>query len=145
MHADEQKRKIAIISHCSEVRQDITHAEELLKDAVDKLLEETLVLRSGYDASLLLDGGQAEQTLWLHRLVTEWTNASLLQLQFQDMVTQLLDRAKEGVNLLEVLALKTEAGAQAASESVPISDAEAGERKKSVTSRGMQAGDVDFF
>ncbi len=157
MNNDAQQKKAAIRDCCAEVKWDITHAQELLKEAVDKLIEETLALQRGCDASLQeMPGRQAdgpheqtpeqahEQSLPLYRMVTERTNASLLQLQFQDMANQLLEHAKEGVQRLAAMALETGEVVQS-EEGVSVPDAGADVRKKSVMSRDMQMGDVDLF
>lgn len=111
-----QQKNLAIRGCCAEARQDITHAQALLRDAVGKLIEETLALQNGCDAVLReMLGRQAdgphepahEQLLLLHRMVTERTHASLLQLQFQDMATQVLEHAKEGVQRVVTMVLKT--------------------------------------
>jgi len=154
MSNDAQQKKAAIRDCCTEVQWNITHVQELLKEAVDKLIEETLALQRGCDASFQeMPGRQADvphepahrQLSSLYRMVTEKTNASLLQLQFQDMVTQLLEHAKEDIERLAALALETGEG-EHVDEGVSVPDAGADVRKKKpVMSRDMQAGDVDLF
>lgn len=158
MNNDVQQIKAAIRDCCTEVQWNITQAQELLKEAVDKLIEETLSLQRGCDASFQeMPGRQAgvpheqaleqahRQSSSLCRMVTERTSASLLQLQFQDMVTQLLEYAKEDTQRLAAMVLKAGEGEQSGG-GVSMPDAGADVRKKKpVMSRDMQAGDVDLF
>jgi len=163
MNNDVQQKNVAIRDCCAEVNWDVLHAQELLSEAVNRLIEETLALQDGCDALFReeplrqFEGTteqasekareQHEKLLSMRRMVTERTSASLLQLQFQDMATQVLEHAKKGLQRLMNMALNAEAHgpSDGLDEAVPAPDAGGGVRKKPVMSRDMQAGDVDFF
>ena len=150
MNRDDQQRQDLISSHCFVVKRDIAHAQVLLQDAVDKLLLETLAMRRDCDlqrqaAHSVHPEGPCAQTLRLGRMIEERTNANLLHLQFQDMVTQVLDHVKAGLDALETLMLAA-GNDESVDETMNASGPTALRRRSNpVKSRDMRAGDVDLF
>ena len=103
---DQQRAGAAMEGHLATVKDDLRHANELLLDAVANLLTNALAISNAClrQEQVVLcdeDSRQKETLLALNREIDAQSNELIVNLQFQDMVTQLLDRVLVTIDSLE--------------------------------------------
>ena len=145
MDCDDQQQSGAahplIAGQLAGVKVDLSHVQELLRDAVDNLLAEAFAIREAcrnVPQEKADEATGAPQAASVLRDIDQHAGSLLRHLQFQDMVSQLLDHVRIGIDAAETLALQ---GSQPAS---PPSGLPEG-KSKPVQSRDMSAGDIDLF
>lgn len=158
--------------HLTEVETDLTQTVLLLEEAIDKLSRNFMAIHRAVDAqqdtiALLLAGGAAgpEQRAALAalpQLVGQHVNAAVTSLQFQDMTSQLLDRALRRVTgLRDFLGTLGAHGAEvlAESDSEEIADLLGkvsmalaiqslelrSSLRKAVSQQHLESGDIELF
>jgi hypothetical protein len=168
MDSDDQRHtetaRQAIHQHFVAVKKDLSQVQALLEEAVSGLLVDTLAISEACDMQqAALISGSAEnhsQVLALSKTIDERSKASIMHLQFQDMVSQLLEHAKARLDTVDSLGLiadeKAAKGQAIVSSRTAVSSA-ASERThtlarstkimncKPVLSVDMQAGDIELF
>ena len=154
----------AIHQHFVAVKKDLSQVQALLEEAISGLLLDTLAISEASDlqqAALLRvtseDNGQA---LALSISIGERSKTSIMHLQFQDMVSQLLDHAKARLDTVDSLGLIAEdaaakgQGTGASRAAPPMAASERAHTLakstkvmncKPVLSVDMQAGDIELF
>ena len=158
---DQQKAGAAMEGHLATVKDDLRHANELLLDAVANLLTNALAISNAClrQEQVVLcdeDSRQKETLLALNREIDAQSNELIVNLQFQDMVTQLLDRVLVTIDSLENTRslAADDAGEEQSFHSTQMNSSERdaelcslaqGARGKPVMSRDMQSGEVDLF
>ena len=148
---------LGIGGHFTSVKRDLSQVQDLLRDAVANLLADTLAVRTAsamqQQAALDADPETRAKLLELGRTIDERSNAFLVSLQFQDMVTQLLDHVRVRIDALEA-GCGTRAWSGEADDnpgdSVSTGDGEVQDfarmlKGKPVMSCDMRAGDVELF
>src|SRR5689334_20953803 len=97
--------RLAIGGHFTSVKRDLSQVQGLLREAVANLLADALAVRTTsamqQQAALGADPETREKLLELGRTIDQRSNAFLVSLQFQDMVTQLLDHVRSRIDALE--------------------------------------------
>ena len=158
---DQQRAGAAMEGHLATVKDDLRHANELLLDAVSNLLTNALAISNAclkQQQVVLCDEDlrQKEQLLALNREIDARSNDLIVNLQFQDMVTQLLERVLATIDSLENSRSLTadDAGGKQCFHSTQMNSSERdaelcslaqGARGKPVMSRDMQSGEVELF
>lgn len=132
----------SMAGHFAAVRRDLSHARELLREAVSGLLADALALRQS--AARLHALGEINpsdaESQELGRNIRERADATVIGLQFEDMAAQLLDHVQGHVDRLEAL---VDAGRAADEPEWPMG-MEAAIRPP-VACRDLRSGDVELF
>jgi hypothetical protein len=158
--------------HLAEVETDLQQTELLLEEAVDKLTRSFMAIHQVVGArqdgiNLLLAGGtpSAEELERLAGMSAEiglHVNSAVTSMQFQDMTSQLIDRAKKRVTGLRAFlgtlgAYGADAAAEASSEEIAellgkISIALTVQSlelrsvlRKAVNQQHLESGDIELF
>ena len=168
MDCDDQRHsetaREAIHQHFVAVKKDLSQVQALLEEAVSGLLVDTLAISQACDlqqAALIRGKSEDhEQVLTLSKTIGERSKTSIMHLQFQDMVSQLLDHAKARLDTVDSLGLIAEStpakdqGTVALKAAAPLAASERAHTLarsakvmncKPVLSVNMQAGDIELF
>jgi hypothetical protein len=133
---DEQGVGSGMGIHLAAAKGDLQLVQELLRDAVTNLLSNALAVRVACMTQLEAarcghDARQREALLALNREIDARSNDTIVQLQFQDRVTQLLDHAVTTIDAVD--------------DDRGLGTFAALPRRKPVMMHDMHCGDVKLF
>lgn len=156
--------------HLAAAKDDLRHVNELFIDAVANLLTNAHAISNAclMQQQVVLcdeDPRQKEKLLALNREIDVRCNDSIINLQFQDMATQLLTRVMATIDSLEIFRELAVAGAgeeqhfqgtlmssdpshqlmSGSSRDAELCSLAQGARAKPVMSRDMRSGEVELF
>lgn len=133
------------------VRQDLGQAQKLLAGAVENLMDGFLKISAlsrsqqnlNTDGALLVGAAAARSVLMVDE-IERTANAMVLNLQFQDMVSQLLVHAQRQIDMLEGMMAGLEVPGNLSMEDALQQVADIALRKP-VAVDGMRGGEMELF
>lgn len=138
----------ALVGYLATARHDMVQVQTLLREAVDRLIEDTCTVREICRSHLAGPVAEAIRVP-LVAAIDDRMDASLRHLQFQDMVSQLLDHVSANLVAAESLVFRDPHGGSTAWNMAavphPLPDDIAGLRGKPVHSHTMRAGEIELF
>ena len=137
-HMQAGELTVSLVGHLEGARRDMSQVQALLREAVDNLLADTFAIREAWGRQReTRDAGAA----WteLSRDIEARLDASLRHLQFQDMVSQLIDPVHVNLEAAEALVCARDSEGEGHPARMPSP------RSKPVTTHEMRAGEIDLF
>lgn len=146
--ANRKPKMMMMSGHLASAQRDMSQVQALLRDAVDHLLADACAIREAsrmQQAAAEKDrSGGWEKTLELSQMIDLHAGSALRHLQFQDMVSQLIEHVRNRLDAMAALA-GPESSASAGAGLLRHADVPLPESSKPVMAIDMRQGEVELF